>query len=266
MMRYVCLIIIAIICVGCNSTPDYVIPPEKMAQLLADIHIGESVIDANRKEYELDSLKKSLKQSIYHKHHVSAEQVDTSFVWYGHNIEEYINIYDQVIDILEKDIANIKVSADDGVQLAVIGDSADAWSSLRQKNITEITPDRYLSFALNSDDNWERGDTYEWKLKLINNKSALNWILAIDYTDGSSEFSSTQTMTNGWNSIKLISDSSKMATRIYGVAHIDIKANERVFLDSISLIRTRLNPSIYNRRFNQSKFNYGKGNNNEDSK
>lgn len=266
MMRYICFFLIAILCVGCNSTPDHVIPPEKMARLLADIHLGESVIDANRKEYELDSLKKSLKQSIYLKHQVSAEQVDTSFVWYGHNIEEYIKIYDQVIDLLEEDIAKIKVSADDEIQLAVVGDSADAWSGLRQKNITKFTPDKYLSFALNSDDNWEKGDTYEWKLKLINNKSSLNWVIAIDYIDGSSEFSRAQTTTNGWNSIKLISDSSKTATRIYGVAHIDLKIGERVYLDSISLIRTRLNPSIYNRRFNQSKFNYGKKNRNEGNK
>ena len=77
-------------CVGCNSTPDYVISQEKMAQLLVDIHIGESVVDANMQEYELDSVKKALKQSIYIKHGVTSEQVDTSFIWYGENIEKYI--------------------------------------------------------------------------------------------------------------------------------------------------------------------------------
>ena len=76
--------------VSCDSTPDHVIPPEKMARLLADIHIGESVIDANRNQYANDSLKKELKQSVFCKHNVTAQQVDTSFVWYGHNIEKYI--------------------------------------------------------------------------------------------------------------------------------------------------------------------------------
>lgn len=48
------------ILVACNNVPDYVIPQEEMAQLLADIHIGESVVDANSREYMSDSLKKQL--------------------------------------------------------------------------------------------------------------------------------------------------------------------------------------------------------------
>ena len=44
---------------NCSSTPDEVLPQEKMAQLLADIHIGESIVDAERTKYYNDSLKKN---------------------------------------------------------------------------------------------------------------------------------------------------------------------------------------------------------------
>ena len=41
---------------ACDSTPDYVIPPKKMAQLMADVHVGEAVVENNSREYGNDSL------------------------------------------------------------------------------------------------------------------------------------------------------------------------------------------------------------------
>jgi hypothetical protein len=135
-MRKISGILIAFMALfaACNSTPDYVLSHEEMTQLLADVHIGESLIDANRQNYKDDSLKKELKQSILHKHNVTAQQLDTSFEWYGHNIEDYIEVYDRVIEILENQQANVKV--EDGVQLAVAGDSADAWSGVRYRQLS----------------------------------------------------------------------------------------------------------------------------------
>lgn len=113
---------------ACDRTPDYVIGPKEMTSLLVDIHKGESVIDLNRSAYSSDSMRKVVKQSIYAKHGVTAEQVDTSLVWYGHNVEKYIEIYDGVIEQLEKDIKNADVSSGgERLHLAVVGDSVDAW-------------------------------------------------------------------------------------------------------------------------------------------
>ena len=116
---------------ACDRTPDYVIGPKEMTSLLVDIHKGESVIDLNRSAYSSDSMRKVVKQSIYAKHGVTAEQVDTSLVWYGHNVEKYIEIYDGVIEQLEKDIKNADVSSGgERLHLAVVGDSVDAWSDV----------------------------------------------------------------------------------------------------------------------------------------
>ncbi len=260
MKRGLCLISIVLlimIVIGCNSTPDYVIPPEKMARVLADIHIGESVAEINRSDYREDSLKKALKQSIYIKHGITAEDVDTSFVWYGHHIEEYIKVYDQVIEILEKDIKHIGTLADD-VQITVAGDSADAWNGIRHYILSHESPNEYISFSINKDDNWDKGDRYQWQMKMFNNRSLLSWSLFADYEDGTTEYCNEIGKGEGWNEISLIADSTKVATRIYGVARVDLVPGERVFIDSISLIRTRLNPVGYHSRYNYKKFNYGK--------
>lgn len=238
--------------VGCNSTPDHVIPPEKMAQLLADIHTGESVTEINRSEYRNDSLKKMLKQSVYAKHGVTAQQVDTSFVWYGHHIEEYIKVYDRVIDILEKDIKNIGTYGNDA-QITVAGDSADVWNGVRYCILSHNAPSEFISFSLNRDDNWNKGDNYQWQMKLFNNRSAMQWSLFADYDDGTTDCYGESKTVDGWNRLTFVVDSTKNATRLYGVARIDLTSGERVFVDSISLIRTRLDPKQYT-RFNYRKF------------
>ena len=70
---------IAITFAGCNKTPESIIPQEEMAQLMADVHIGEAMIDFNYSTYPNDSTSKLLKQSIYQANNVSAEKVDTSY-------------------------------------------------------------------------------------------------------------------------------------------------------------------------------------------
>lgn len=249
-------ILLMLVVVSCDSTPDHVIPPEKMARLLADIHIGESVIDANREQYNSDSLKKELKQSVFYKHNVTAQQVDTSFVWYGHNIEKYIEVYNRVIEIIEDDMANIKIT--DGVQLAVAGDSADAWSGIRYRILDKSMISNIISFAIERDDNWEKGDIYEWRMKRISGDSPLKSTLAVDYVDGTSEYINMSKPKNGWQEIILYTDSSKTPARIYGIAQVDLHDNERVYIDSISLVRTRFNTEKYVRRYNQKKFRYGR--------
>ncbi len=74
---------------GCKRVPSSIIQPEEMAQLLADIHTGESVAEQNYGEFCNDSTKRILKQSIYARHGVSEEIVDSSLMWYGHNLERY---------------------------------------------------------------------------------------------------------------------------------------------------------------------------------
>lgn len=249
---FISALLVIVTLIGCNSTPDYVIPPEKMAQLLADLHTGESVAEINRSEYSNDSLKKMLKQSIYTKHSVTAQQIDTSFVWYGHHIEEYIKVYDRVIAILDKELKNVGTYGNDA-QITVAGDSADVWNGVRCCILSNNAPSEYISFYLNKDDNWNKGDNYQWQMKLFNNRSVMEWSLFADYDDGTTDYYGESKTVDGWNRLSFVVDSTKNATRLYGVARISLAPGERVFVDSVSLIRTRLNPKQYT-RFNYKTF------------
>lgn len=258
-LRHILLAALALlVTVACNRVPDHVIEQEEMAQLLADIHIGESVVELNRGDYESDSLKKRVKQSILLKHGVTQAQLDTSFVWYGNNIEEYMKVYERVIAILEEKIEKSGAASLARVQVSVEGDSVDVWSLARHHSITRNSPSQYITFTVNRDNNWEKGDFYTWNVKLLNNISPIEWGMAVDYFDGSTDYTYSMATTEGWNNLKLLSDSTKSMSRVYGYLRFEPKEGENIYVDSISLVRRRVDRKIYPQRFNMLPFNYGK--------
>ena len=253
--RIILFLLIAIIIVGCNSTPDEVLPKEKMAQLLADIHIGESLVDVERTKFYNDSLKKVVKQSILTKHGVTQEQLDTSFSWYGHHIEEYIAVYDRVIEILDEDLAKLSGS-DQNTTVSLEGDSVNTWVGKHYYAFSPTSPSQYISFNLPKDHHWANGDFYTWRIKLINNQVQLKWGIAADYSDGSTEFVNSTIYNEGWNEIKLITDSTKSLNRVYGYLYASPRKHENIYIDSVSLIRTRFDRNMYRQRFGQKTFEY----------
>jgi hypothetical protein len=255
------LILVATVLVGivsCSSTPGNVIPKDKMAHLLADLHLAESVVELDRTSFHTDSMKKVLKQSVFMRYGVTQEQVDTSFDWYGHHIKDYIEVYDKTISLLEDRVASIDAVAED-MGVTVAGDSVDIWHGSRTRILSKGRISQYLDFVLTPDDNWQSGDAYEWRIKLLNNRSPLEWGLLTDYSDGTTEYVASSDLQEGWNSLTLHLDSTRTATRVYGYATVNLSPNERVFLDSISLMRTRVpRPYGYIDRSKQHSFGYGR--------
>ena len=245
---------------SCSSNPDGVLPQEKMAELLADIHIGESVVEVERTKFYSDSLKKTVKQSILIKHDVTQEELDSSFAWYGRNIEEYIAVYNRVIEILDNDINELGSGTQE--KIATIpndGDSTNCWQGANRYIINANSASQYITFSLPQNANTEKGDFYTWHIKLINNISPIKWGIIADYADGSSEYLNATAINEGWNNIKLIPDSTKMVNKIYGYIFVNPKGSEQVYIDSISLIKMHVNRNIYRQRAYQKKFNYKKG-------
>lgn len=252
------LTFVATILVGCSSTPDKVLPQEKMAQLLADIHIGESMVEVDRTKFYNDSLKKTVKQSILVKHNVTPEELDSSFSWYGRNIEEYIAVYDRVIEILNDDLTDIGAGLQEKVNVTQEGDSTDIWQGLRHYAINNKSASQYITFAISKDQHSQNGDYYTWKIKLINNPSPIKWGIAADYSDGTTEYINATASNEGWNNIKLISDSTKTLNKVYGFIYATPSENQQLFIDSITLVRMRVDRNVYRQRSGQRLFEYGK--------
>lgn len=236
--------------VSCSSTPKGVLNKDRMANLLADIYIGESVVDNESQKFRTDSAKRALRQSIYAYNGTTVEEVDSSFSWYGRHMDKYTEVYQLTIEILEKRLDKARSIIDDKssapAAVALDGDSVDIWPSARYLRFTPNIPADIISFNLSSDRYWEKGDTYHFHGKSINGRNPVSIRLAVDYFDGSTEYVTKSNSGNGWLDLTLVLDSSKVASNVYGtISYPAIGSSSTngistpVFLDSLSLYRTR---------------------------
>lgn len=255
----VCILFTAVVG-GCNPAPEGVLSPEDMAQLLADIHTGESVSETERRTFSNDSMRRVLKQSILLRHGLTTEEFDSSLMWYGKHIDLYAKVYDRVIEILEDRVSHLESEGvynggDNGgdVNLAGIefdGDSIDVWTAQRSMILTDKSPSTQIPFHLVNDPNWQPGDRYILNVTAHGIQSPMGLTMAVEYYDGSVDYTSSQIVGDGHRQIKLPLDSAKNAHYVYGLISTRPKKDNRLYLDSISLYRVRLAPYNAGERFN----------------
>ena len=228
---------IAITFAGCKKTPESIIPQEEMAQLMADVHIGEAMIDFNYSTYPNDSTRKLLKQSIYQAHNVSAEKVDTSYAWYGHHIEEYIKVYDRTIEIIQERQRDIASS--NNTTLSVAGDSVQIWSGPQRLSVHSKMPSRVITFSFSPDSTWQKGDLYTLCYKPINPTGAIKSSLLIDYSNGTTEYVNEPDTRQPKSELKIQVDTTLTPVKIYGYMILSPEKNHSYEIDSISVTRIR---------------------------
>lgn len=257
MKRSWLLIPVLLVALSCRQTPDYVIQEDDMAELLADIQVANAVVELNLDYYNNDSLKKVVKQSVFARHNVTQEQFDTSLMWYGHNLDIYKDIYENVTNILENRQKEVQQEARKaGQQLVATGDSVDIWNGShnllfdKRQNGETIQ----LAFSLSSDNDSRPGDRYVWKLDAKNTRQPADLLIGIDYKDGTSEYQTKSTTPEYATEVILQADSTKLPDRIYGYLLYRMKTETSVFVNEISLTRTRLNKENYTSHPYQKKW------------
>lgn len=251
----VCFLFFVAIVIGCRRTPSYVIPPDKMAEVMADIHIGESVVESNYAKYQSDSLKMLLKQSILAKHGYTLKDLDTSFMWYGYDLDTYKDIYDRTIEILEKRLEDDGVVEIKKKTHTVAGDSVDIWDKSRFLISKETSPSTLLTFSYKHQPEWTKGDVYTLRAKFINVTGQPAWTLSADYPDGSFEVLSSRFSGDGWHEISFITDSVTIPLRVYGNINLE-KRSVPLLVDSIQFIRKNFDPDKYPEKIRQRKYDF----------
>lgn len=222
-----------------------------MAEVLADMYIAESVVDMNRHQYVTDSSRRLLKQSVLARHGYTSDDFDTSMVWYGHNYTKYVDVFDRTIEILEDKSAKAG-SALLEANATFYGDSVDIWGGSPYLKINKRIPTKYVKFNVEADENSEPGDMYTWRVKLVDDQArSVRWFMLANYSDSTNEYLNSSSSSMGWNEMTFVTDSTRELSDISGYFEIvldrevDTEKINDIWLDSISLVRKRVNPEIY---------------------
>ncbi len=237
---------------SCKKVPDGVIHPDDMAELMADIHIGEAVIDANYSEFMTDSARMLLKQSILAKHGYTTTDLDTSLVWYGGHLDMMQDIYEETAKILEKRVAEGGIAQNmAGIDGSSSVDSTELWSGSPFYIIRPTSPARTVLFSVKPDPSWKSGDSYTLRAHFTNSNAPVRWHIIAEYSDGTIESISNKFSGAGRQQIVFHADSTKTTAKVYGSIEFDMNETKAVLADSLSLIRKPLDTQTYSQRYRQ---------------
>lgn len=242
---------------GCRRTPGGVIPDDEMAELLADLHTGDAVVESNYTYYVSDSSRQALKQAILKRHGYTQDDLDSSMMWYGAHLDRYRDVYADVEEILQKRLDNSAAVAAANASMSVSGDSVDIWTNSRRYALSRRSATNLLTFAVSADANSRKGDSYTWRTKMHNNSRGGNWTITADYADGTLETLNSPLVNEGWQTLTFHTDSTRVLKRIYGYMQITLPdGSQAIYLDSMQLVRNRLNPNLYMQRYRQRSYRW----------
>lgn len=266
------LLIIIVTLLSCDRTPRGVLSVNEMADLIVDLQLAEAYIDTHSSDFNDDSSKLVVKQSVFKKHGITQRDYDSSLVWYAHNMEDYTKAYDKAVGKLQARFDKLDKGGNskpedmiappgepthaavprgiEGKRLPKPGtdaasDSADLWLGKRSYMLTHASGRGFIPFDLPLDNHVKSGDRYQLAYKLNRGGSDFKVSLNVDYTDGSTAQISRPTHSDGWVTIDVQSDTARQARRVYGYVSYDIKPGHTAYVDSLMLMRTRMDKNNY---------------------
>lgn len=258
-MKHNCLIYIiltiAILLSSCRSQPDYVIDEDRMVDLLIDVHKTEAVITLNYTAYPTDEKKRAMREAVYMRHNTSKAEFDTSLVWYGNHLDVYMEVYDKVLERLKAEDEEIKrlIAEEDAQVLTMDGDTIDVWKQERWYVFNPNKGENILAFNIDNDENFRRLDHFTLRFHTINTPQTGNpsvVYLAARHNNQLIHYNHA-TVKEGWNSIKIQSDSLHNIDELYGYIAMPPRKNSHImYVDSIELIRIHNTATMPREEFN----------------
>lgn len=275
------LLLLTALLLSCGKTPRGVMSQNEMADLIVDLQLAEAYIDTHSNDFVSDSSKQVLKQSIFKKHGITQQNYDTSLVWYAHNMEDYVKAYDKAIGKLKERYDKLddgknkndkpadmmgmndempgapshgampKSSTPKGLKKLgklggdASGDTADLWQGKRLYMLPPGAQHGFITFDIPIEPNHKPGDRYQLAYKLYRGGNKFKMCLNVDYTDGSTAQMTRPNNSDGWVTINVQSDSALQVRRIYGYVSYDITNGHIAYVDSLSLMRTRMSHNNY---------------------
>ena len=262
--------------VSCDRTPSGVMSVNKMADLIADLQLADAYIDSHISEFNSDSSKQVIKQSVFKKHGITQQDYDSSLVWYAHNMEDYIKAHDKAIGKLKEQYDKLdkggngeskeltiseggKAIHEAGVPQNVAksrtkrlqkigsaaGDTIDLWTGKRGYMLAQGAKRGFITFDVQPDADYKPGDRYQLAYFLTRGNNEFKVSLNVDYTDGATSQIARGTNSDGWVIIDVQSDTARHVRRIYGYVSYDIKRGQTAYVDSLMLLRSRMNKTNY---------------------
>lgn len=243
------MLIASSVFVGCGGRPKHVLSESEMIDLLVDMQLAECYSDNEFMGSDRSEKREELAQAILAYHSVTQEELDSSYSWYGRNLDDYASLYEKVDKELQNRKKNLSQQTEHNGQGEVTG---SLWPWADHGNISSLGYSDGWVISIN-DPGLDSGDRIEWRMHL-NGSPNLIGMLGIEYSDGSVDNVMSTFMGRDKLEMKLQTDTAKTVTRLFGTLRVREETQLPVFVDSIRLIRLSYDSTEYLRRMNNRRY------------
>lgn len=166
--KYYFFLLFILLIVGC-SKDKYVLPENKMEDVIYDLYIGEALSDNQYGRYGNSDFKRDYYLSTLQKHGVTEVQYDSSLVYYGKHVDKYRDIYGRVVSRLEKEETKYDrlLAQEQKAAKSLAGDSVNIWANKRMFAILP-TDDVQMIRTILSDENFKNSDSFTINFEIKN--------------------------------------------------------------------------------------------------
>jgi hypothetical protein len=164
-------------------------------------------------------------------------------VWYGSNLDIYIEVYDKVIKKLQEEnntlLALMNNQKDMFIGMTRSGDTVNIWNRNSHYVFEGRLNNNLLTFTVPYDDNFKDDDMFKLKFKIISREESpypVQVILALKENKEATSFTKKSIPGNGWDSVEIKSKGT--IRRVMGSFYVPATPEWKVtHIDSISLER-----------------------------
>ncbi len=222
LLQGVALILLA----SCSQRPETVLSDKEMTSLLVDLTEADAYAALDRNYALNDVNRRNLRASILKAHGVTEAKFNATLDWYGHHIDDYRDLYDDVIDRIKRD--------SQAPQQQLTSTDGNLWTGAQRLAATNLDNTTVMTFELGAGV-VKAGETLQWQFSTFNANGQLKAVMAADYTDGTHEFVSRTFSHSPQVTLSMRLKPDKTATRVFGYTHYKPVFREPVFVDSITL-------------------------------
>ena len=236
-------LILTLFMVACSRAPKGIISEKKMQNLLTDMHLADAMISLDPYNFENDEEKKALYQSVFDKHRVTEAVYDSSLVWYGKNLDIYMQVYNMALTDVKKKIEEIGIVEPENV-ISANEDMVDIWSLGKYHEFYPSSLSNSLIFNFIPDEDYSSGSIFVFGMQVMGLVSGMQSPVEVHLRAEQNDTTIVVTnsiTTDGYHEMILRTIAINRVRRVYGY----VRFNEttvpyhKIYLNDFSMMKYR---------------------------
>lgn len=243
MRRYGVALLMVSLLLSCSKVPDGILSEKEMKAVLIDMQLAEAMINMDYKTYKDDADKEALYQAVFRKHKIEQAVYDSSLVWYGRNLDVYMQVYDLVLAELnerQKALGDVQANA------APVSkqDSVDIWPRLTYLTFEPNALFNGVMIDIKPETNYPSGSTFVLGMRVwgLNDGMKNRPEIRLSANQGDTIITvNDKIVEDGYHETILRTLPTKQVKEVYGFIRLDGKDDStsysKVYVDSLNLMR-----------------------------